>query len=595
MAPDARAVAVRRHEVLALSLFVVLVAAKVAVLAGRPLPSSRWAPVAFIWQDVAVALGFLLFARLARQEWAVRLIYGALVVLAAINVPVVRALSSPLTSSMLRAARGTLGESILHYATPANVALIFVVLALGALLPRVLRTAFGAPRVWLAGAVALVVLGSTGGRRVDTAGLERNVVTALARTSLPRMRPSASDADWRRPAALPAVVGQPHPDLSSLRQAAAGMNLLLVVLESTGAQYLKTYGAAEDPTPNLSLLAERSLVFDNAYAVYPESIKGLIVYLASRYPGFDVAAEAHAAIASPSLASVLATRGYETALFHSGRFFYLGMEEILARSGFARLDDAGAIGGNRKSSFGIDETAAVRHVLRWLDSLPRAKPFFAAYLPIAGHHPYAYAEIGPFPEETEVDRYRNALHEGDRALGELLAGLRTRGLDRSTVVIVIGDHAEAFGQHPGNYGHTLAIWDENVRVPLVISVPGADRNGSRVSWTASLIDVPPTALDILGVEPPASFQGSSLLDGEERVALFYTDYSLGLLGLRDGCMKYIHELESGRSRLFDMCADPGERTNIAARHPEQVAAYRERVRGWSAAQVARVRAANENR
>jgi arylsulfatase A-like enzyme len=271
------------------------------------------------------------------------------------------------------------------------------------------------------------------------------------------------------------------------------------------------------------------------------------------------------------------------------------MEEILAASGFERLDDAGAIGGNRNSSFGIDEPAAVRHILAWLDALPRDQRFFAAYLPIAGHHPYPYEERGPFPEVTELDRYRNALFEGDRALGDLLAGLRQRGLDRSTVVIVAGDHAEAFGQHPGNFGHTLAIWEENVRVPLVIHVPGAEAADVRVRRTASLIDIAPTVLDLLGLESPPAFQGGSLLDAETRMALFFTDYSLGLLGLRDGCMKYIHELESGRSRLLDLCTDPAELNDLAPLHEERVAAYRARVREWSAAQVALVGGAGSQR
>ena len=71
-----------------------------------------------------------------------------------------------------------------------------------------------------------------------------------------------------------------------------------------------------------------------AYAVYPESVKGLAATLASRYPAFDVPAERHASAMSPSLATVLGASGYDTALFHSGRFMYLGMDAMLARAGF---------------------------------------------------------------------------------------------------------------------------------------------------------------------------------------------------------------------------------------------------------------------
>ena len=94
--------------------------------------------------------------------------------------------------------------------------------------------------------------------------------------------------------------------------------------------------------------------------------------------------------------------------------------------------------------------------------------------------------------------------------------------------------------------------------------------------------------DLLGIEPPPAWQGKSLLEGEQRLALFYTDYSLSWLGLRDGCWKYIYELESGRSKLFDLCQDAEERNDLATLHPERIAAYRAHVQRWSAAQKARI-------
>ena len=72
------------------------------------------------------------------------------------------------------------------------------------------------------------------------------------------------------------------------------------------------------------------------------------------------------------------------------------------------------------------------------------------------------------------------------------------------------------------------------------------------------------------------------------MALFFTDYSLGLLGLRDGCIKFIHEMESNRSRMFDVCRDPDERIDISSGQRSRAAHYREILEGWSAAQVARV-------
>ena len=554
------------------------------VLVGRPIPFTLWTPFAYLWQDAVIAVLFLLFARLVRRDWMTRAVYAGLVSLAALTVPVARVLSSPLTASMLRAARGTLSDSIRYHLTPANLIGTLIVIAVGIAVPILWRRPLRGARIWAAAAIACILIGPFAARRTDTNGLERNPVTALVQTSLPRVRGMAHNEDWRATLSPSDTID----DLSRLRGAARGRNVLLVVLESTGAGYLRPYGAKEDPTPNFTALAGRSIVFDHAYAVYPESVKGLVTYLASRYPGFDVPAERHAAIASPSLATELNAAGYASALFHSGRFMYLGMDTILAGSGFTRLEDAGDIGGNRNSSFGIDEPAAVRRILQWVDSLPRGRPFLAAYLPIAGHHPYAYAEPGPFPEEEEIDRYRSALYDGDRALGTLLAGLRVRGLADSTLIVAIGDHGEAFGQHSGNYGHTLAIYEENVRVPFTIFVPGAENAALRVRRTASLLDVAPTILDLLGLDAPPVFQGVSLLDPQPRMSLFFTDYSLGLLGLRDGCTKYIHEMESGRSRIFDLCRDPGEQVDLADDRAAEVTRYRDRLRRWIAAEVARV-------
>jgi arylsulfatase A-like enzyme len=239
-----------------------------------------------------------------------------------------------------------------------------------------------------------------------------------------------------------------------------------------------------------------------------------------------------------------------------------------------------------RSSFGVDEAASVRRILRWIDAGDRASPFFVLYLPIAGHHPYPSNVPGPFPGSTDFERYLNALHEGDTALSSLIQGLKERDLYDETLLIVFGDHGEGFGQHPGNFAHTLYIYEENVRVPFLIAVPGAVAAALRPMRPASLIDVAPTTLDLLGLPVPAAHEGTSLVEPRSSMALFYTDYSLGWLGLVDGCWKYLHEIDSGRSRLFDVCVDPGETQDRSTSLPERVTAYRDHVRRWAAAQRA---------
>ena len=151
-------------------------------------------------------------------------------------------------------------------------------------------------------------------------------------------------------------------------------------------------------------------------------------------------------------------------------------------------------------------------------------------------------------DHDEFGRYRNALRYGDVSLGACVDGLRRRGLDQKTLWIVLGDHGEAFGEHDGNYGHTFQLYDENVRVPFLVAAPGLVPQQIRSHQVVSLIDTAPTVLDLEGLRIPQNDQGRSVLDGEPNMALFFADYSLGLLGLRDGPWKFIYELDSGRSR-----------------------------------------------
>jgi len=432
----------------------------------------------------------------------------------------------------------------------------------------------------------LTLSGAFAAQRVDCSGFHRNALVAFIDSTLPsvRGRSPAKPRDWR----ASAVAVKDGEDLSSLAGVAAGRNVVFISLESTGARYLHCYGAKEDPTPNLTLLAESSLVFDNTYAVTPESIKGLFSVLCSRYPAFDTRGEDYASVHTRSIAERLTADGYRTALFHSGRFMYLGMNAVVQQRGFKTLEDAGDIGGNFNSSFGVDEPATVKRMLAWIDALPHGQRFFLHYLPIAGHHPYATPEHGPFPETDDAGQYLNALHYGDAALGKFLDALRVRGLDTNTLFVIYGDHGEAFGQHDGNYGHTLFLYDENVRVPLLIAIPGALTESKRVKRIASLIDLTPTVLDLLGLVAEPDYQGTSLLPGGQRAALFFTDYSLPLTGMRDGKWKFITEFNASRAKLFDVEIDPNETQNLSQQHPELVATWQRRLQQWASEEKALV-------
>ncbi len=578
------------------SLFLVFLLAKTAMVWGRAAPMTGWSLVAYVWQDAMVALAFaaidFALKKIGAPARIASLIYWIAAIYAAINIPVGRAVSTPLTWPMLRAARGPLADSILLYVTPINVVLVLSILAVAAVLPLLLgpwlliraprqlsRQLLQKSRTWAAAcAVVIVLLGPIASRRVDLHGMDRNVFTALIGNGLPREAARTEAGDWRASRFQPGPITE---DLSRFAGIARGRNVVMVGLESTAAQYLSIYGGEYDAMPNLSTLARQALVFDNAYAAYPESIKGLFSILCSTFPAFDSRPEDYENLECRSVAAVLADAGYRTAMFHSGRFGYLGMESVIGHRGYQTREDAGDIGGNHNSSFGVDEPATVARMLAWIDAVPHGQHFFLTYLPIAGHHPYATPKPGPFDGTTEINQYRNALHYGDESLGSLIEGLRTRGLEDNTVWMIYGDHGEAFHQHEGNYGHTFFLYEENVHVPLLIAAPGLMRRRERVRKVVSLVDTAPTILDLMGIAPPANYQGRTMLGDAPRMALFFTDYSLGLLGLRDGPWKFVYEIGSGRTKLYDLDRDPREVTDLTAREPARASWYGQVVRGWS--------------
>jgi lipoteichoic acid synthase len=580
------------------SLLAVFLLAKTAVLWDRQVAWSLTAIVGCVWQDALAVVIFLAFDALVGRGRQGRLVVTALytcgVAYTAVNVVVTRVLATPLTLPMLRATRGALADSIFLYVTWPNLATMGSLAMVGAALPWLVgparhdRRSDGNLPLRAVGVVILLLLvlvGPFAAKRIDVGGLHRNALVALVESMLPRVTARAAEADWT----APPFESPPSDDLSALRGAAAGRNVVLVGLESTAAGYLRAYGGDDDLTPRLDTLLPHAVVFEHAYAVTPESIKGLFSVLCSRYPAFDTPAGAYRRAPCRSLAAELTAAGYRAGLFHSGRFGYLDMAAVVHDRGFEVLEDAGHIGGNHESSFGVEEPASVERMLAWIDGLDPDDRFLLTYLPIAGHHPYATSGPGPFPDVDDWGRYRNAIHEGDRSLGTLMDGLRARGLQDKTLWIVYGDHGQAFGQHAGNYGHTFFLYEENVRVPFVVAAPGAIAGPIRSRTTVSLVDAAPTVLDMLGLPVPDVHQGRSVLPGAPQTALFFTEYSLSLVGLRDGRWKFVHDLTSDRSRLFDLERDPSETTDISSAHQVRVAAYARVLRDWSAAQKARMR------
>ena len=172
--------------------------------------------------------------------------------------------------------------------------------------------------------------------------------------------------------------------------------------------------------------------------------------------------------------------------------------------------------------------------------------------------------------ETHHLRYKNNLFYADVAAQELLDLLKDYDLYEDSLIIITADHGEAFAEH-GQIGHNTTVYDEMIRVPLIISFPGAEP--AVVEQQVGLIDIFPTLVEILDLDADCGhFQGRSLapllVGGDLDPVDYYYSRAVGtdpIFTLRGQQLKYIYN--DYFEALYDLESDPGEKINIIDRHP----------------------------
>ena len=159
-----------------------------------------------------------------------------------------------------------------------------------------------------------------------------------------------------------------------------------------------------------------------------------------------------------------------------------------------------------------------------------------------------------------MDAYDRTVREADDLIASLLAELDRLGLAEQTLVVLLSDHGEAFGEH-GALDHGYASHQEQLHIPLVFRGPGIPA-GVRVDAPSSIVDVAPTVLELAGAAPLPFAQGVSLAaafaghDLPRNRPLFFSWLAKGAQGVRHGRWKYVRA-DHGHE-LFDLEADPGE-------------------------------------
>jgi arylsulfatase A-like enzyme len=284
----------------------------------------------------------------------------------------------------------------------------------------------------------------------------------------------------------------------------------------------------------------------------------------------------------------LKAKGYRTALFMSGDLAFQSVDKFVAKRGFDKIADINNIGCSGARYVGstsewrnldtMDDRCTVKAVMSWFDQ-PSPQPSLAIFWTGNTHWPYfskPEPRPGEFSQNERLNRYLGALRTSDAAIGAMLDELTRRKALDDTLVIVLGDHGEAFGEH-GFKAHGNTVFEEEVHIPLLI-INGAIK-GRSFATLGALSDLSPTILHLIGADPEPSWDGRSLFDPNRsgQVMLFAPNHQLSV-GFREKDRKYIYETNSGLSRVFDLTNDPAERNNIADR---QSAAYaRRRSAGW---------------
>jgi lipoteichoic acid synthase len=505
----------------------------------------------------------------------------------------------------------TARTSLMAYVTPELVAALAAGLLLfgaAAILALAVSRRYAAPQpaAWLATAVVaaaglLLAPGTQGSARAAGGSESFNPVMSFVESVV-------ATSNGARLFTMPTATGttdfEMHARVEPQRAAAAATaspirHVIVFVLESVAAQYIVGEHVVAAAVPELTRYRRQAVTFPNTYAHAPASNTSLVSILTSAYPliSYKSLTQVDPAVPLESLGTVLRERGYRTGFFSSGDTRFQRGLEFVAHHGFdtrasykeLRCDAAAFHYSNNEwpHQDSLPDACMLDAFTSWAGDRGTA-PFLAVLWPVQTHHPYRVAgEQVNFGVPTEdFNRYLNALHETDRVFGAMMRWLQAGGLADSTLVVVVGDHGEAFGQH-GNLIHASDIYDENVRVPLLLINPGL-YSGEINEAVAGLVDVAPTIADVLGIPSAASWQGRSVFERDRSGrAYFFSPYSRYLFGLRQANLKMVLDGESDRARVYDLSVDPGETHDIAGDMPEFVRNGEARLAAWVQYQVSR--------
>jgi phosphoglycerol transferase MdoB-like AlkP superfamily enzyme len=325
-------------------------------------------------------------------------------------------------------------------------------------------------------------------------------------------------------------------------------------------------------TPYLAKLASEGLSASNMRSVLPHTSKALFSLLCGKYPAMQ-----HEILETADnygmycLPSILREKGYATAFFQSGDGRFEDRPRLAERMGFGHFEALQDLSPAAQplGYLAGDDMGLVQPVLRW--ARQQVEPFFITVLTSSTHHTYDVPDrilkqdgFSSAKNEGAVSRYLLLVHYLDIVLSKTVDALTAAGKMGDSVIVVAGDHGEAFGEHSG-YQHDNIAWEEGLHVPYVVRSPGRVPAGQVVPGERSLLDTAPTILDLAGIGYlEERFDGRTLMRKEASPVRRYFScwYSNVCVGYVEDLTKLIY-MPSVRSWVvYNLATDPLEHSPL---------------------------------
>lgn len=369
-------------------------------------------------------------------------------------------------------------------------------------------------------------------------------------------------------------------------------NVIVFVMESTPAEYIETYGSKYNVSPLIKKYEAQSVTFENIYAHAPATNLSMVSLLGSVYPwlSYNSLTEEHPDMKLSTISSELKQKGYRTSFFNSADNRYQKAGEFLGHRKFDVVKDYTDNSCNQNKyevnvkdwdyMSGKDDNCSGEELNEWIRK-DTTTPFFSIMWTFQTHYPYFFKgkELTYEANDSVLNRYLNALHYGDSVLGNIIDNLKQQGLFESTLVVVIGDHGEAFGRHE-QITHGRKIYEENLHIPCILINPSFEKK--RLTEIGGIIDVAPTIMNLIGYKSPDLWEGESLFNKTKSSRVFFfAPWSDFLFGFREGDFKYIYNATKNETEIYNLKTDPYEQDNISGKNLDKIVSSHQKMAGWA--------------